>query len=193
MTPYTPGARENAIEHAIGLLLDAIQPDWRGNPDFAATPQRVAKMYAQELCFGTIGDPPALTAFPTPIGMDQMIIVGPLVVHSLCPHHLAPIIGDAWIGVLPGGRLLGLSKYARIVRWCMARPAMQETSTEMIADHLERAFGNAAGVAVLVRAEHLCMKWRGVREPAAITTTSAMRGGFKDPAARAEFMRIARA
>ena len=148
-------------------------------------------MYARELCAGLTTDMPTLTAFKTPEGMDQMIVVGPVIVHSLCPHHLAPILGHAWIGVVPGDTLLGLSKYARLVRWCMARPVMQEKATEMIADELHKVLPTAHALGVVVRAEHLCMKWRGVREPSAVTTTSAMRGLFRTSApARGEFLRF---
>jgi len=176
------------VEHAVRLLLGAMVPDWETDEDFIDTPRRVGRMYLQELCAGLTTPRPELTAFTKPDGMDQMIVVGPIAVHGLCPHHLAPIMGDAWVGILPGQKMLGLSKYARLVRWCAARPMMQEKVTELIADELSAILPDAMGMGVVVRAEHLCMKWRGVREPSALTTTSAMRGRFRDSAARAEFL-----
>jgi GTP cyclohydrolase IA len=179
------------IEVAVQGLLDALVPDWKTDEDFKETPERVGRMYWQELCAGLTTPRPELTAFAKPAGMDQMIVVGPMVVHGLCPHHLAPIMGHAWVGILPGQKLLGLSKYARLVRWCVARPMMQEKVTELIANELSAVLPDALGMGVVVRAEHLCMKWRGVREPEALTTTSAMRGRFQtDGAARGEFLRF---
>jgi GTP cyclohydrolase IA len=176
------------IELAVTGLLDALVPNWQTDEDFMQTPQRVGRMYWQELCAGLTTERPQLTAFTKPEGMDQMIVVGPIAVHGLCPHHLAPIMGNAWVGILPGQKMLGLSKYARLVRWCVARPMMQEKVTELIANELSLILPDAVGMGVVVRAEHLCMKWRGVREPNALTTTSAMRGRFREPAPRAEFL-----
>jgi GTP cyclohydrolase IA len=182
---------QSAIEQAMRDMLGALVPGWEHDPDLMETPQRVARMYVRELCAGLTTPRPELAAFPAPAGMDQMIVVGPIVVHGLCPHHLAPIVGQAWVGVLPGQTLLGLSKYSRLVRWCVARPMIQEKTTELIADELARALPDAIGLAVVMRAEHLCMKWRGVCEPQAVTTTSAVRGQFlTDAATRGEFLRF---
>lgn len=190
MTHHQQAALAN-VEEAARDLLVALGVPHDTDPNFVGTPRRIAKMYTQELCAGLFEPRPTLTAFPKPATADQMIAVGPLVVHSLCPHHFAPIIGHAWVGVIPGERLLGLSKYARLVRWCAARPIMQETLTAMIADELATALPDAVGIGVVVRAEHLCMKWRGVRESQALTTTSAMRGALLDnQAARDEFIRL---
>lgn len=178
--PATMAAARQLLE-ALGLDLD--------DPNLQETPKRIARMYVRELCAGMFEPPPEMRAFPKPRSADQMIQVGPIVYHSICPHHFAPIMGHAWVGVIPGTQLLGLSKYARLVRWCAARPIMQETATAMIADKLQEALPDAVGVGIIVRAEHLCMKWRGVREQSALTTTSAMRGALlSNQAAREEFM-----
>jgi GTP cyclohydrolase I len=181
------------ISDAAYQLLKALQLPVDTDPNLKETPFRISRMYVDELCSGLYERRPLMTAFPKPPEADQMITVGPLVVHSLCPHHFAPILGHAWVGIIPGSSLLGLSKYARLVRWCAARPIMQETLTAMIADELEVALPDAIGVGVIIKAEHLCMKWRGVRESQALTTTSAMRGAFlTGGGAREEFMRFAR-
>jgi len=176
---------------AVAGLLDALVPEWREDPNFQLTPERVARMLALESCRGLFEEPPQATGFPALTPSDEMIIVGPCAVRSLCPHHLLPIIGKAWIGIVPGKTLLGLSKYSRIVEWCAARPVMQETLTDVIASRLHEALPDNRGIAVVIKASHLCMQWRGVRDTEAITTTSAMRGVMLDkPAARAEFLSL---
>lgn len=186
--PKPPNEAE--VRDAAATLLRALGLDL-DDDNLRETPRRIARMYVQELCAGLYEPPPEMTTFPSNGRHDQMVTVGPLVLHSLCPHHFAPILGRAWIGVVPGARLLGLSKYARLVRWCAARPIMQEDLTMLIADELDRVLGETVGVGVVVKAEHLCMKWRGVREDHAVTTTSVMRGQFMDSeATRAEFMRL---
>lgn len=179
------------IEDAFRAVLDALQLEHETDPDLIDTPARMARMYADELCHGLFNPPPTLTRFDKPKDMDQLITVGPIVVHSLCPHHFAPIIGNAWVGVIPGSHVLGLSKYARLVRWCAARPIMQESLTELIVKHLQDRLDDAVAVGCVIRARHMCMTWRGVRELDAETTTSALKGlFFTDDKARNEFMRF---
>ena len=182
---------EARVREAVRSLLDALLGGWSQDPNFAETPGRVARMFLRETCRGLTEPPPAAAGFPVPAPTDEMIMVGPCAVRSLCPHHLLPIIGEAWVGVIPSKTLLGLSKYSRIVEWCAARPIMQETLTQFIADHLAQSLPDARGIGVVIKASHLCMQWRGVRDTHALTTTSAMRGLLLDkPAARAEFLSL---
>jgi GTP cyclohydrolase I len=184
-------ARVRVTNAAANILGALVGPNWRNDENFQGTANRVSRMYVDEVCFGLFEPKPSFATFGRPNGMDQMITVGPCVVHSLCPHHLAPIVGKAWVGVVPGSLVPGLSKYARLVRWCAARPIMQESLTEMIAHELQTFLPDSRGIAVVIKAEHMCMSWRGVREPGALTTTSAMRGLFLSNAGtRAEFMQF---
>lgn len=105
----------------------------------------------------------------------------------MCSHHLVPIIGKCWIGVIPGEKLLGLSKFSRICDWIMSRPQIQEEATIQLADYIEKVL-NPAGLAIVVKATHMCMQWRGVKDQAAMTT-SVLRGVMaKNPTAKQEFL-----
>ena len=153
------------------------------------TPQRMARMYVEEVFAGLYEERPEMTTF-TEAGVDALYTVGPLSVRSTCAHHFAPILGRAWVGVLPDGKLLGLSKFARLSRWVMARPHTQETATQMLANELQAATG-AKGIGVVVQATHLCMTWRGVKEHDATMVTSVVLGTLLDtPSARAEFFAL---
>lgn len=153
------------------------------------TPSRIARMYVEEVFAGLFEPRPLLTVFDEP-EVDQLYTVGPVAVRSTCAHHFAPILGQAWIGVLPGGKLLGLSKFARLTRWVMARPCTQETATQMLASEVHAATGGR-GVGVVVKATHLCMSWRGVKESEASMVTSVTLGALREnAAARAEFFSL---
>ena len=172
------------------MLPDASGVDL-SSPHASGTPARVAKMFLGELFAGLTAPKPALTEFPNDEGIDQMLMVGPIAVRSTCAHHLAPILGRCWIGVLPSqqGNLLGLSKYARLARWVFARPCVQEDATKMLADELEAAL-DPVGLGVIVEAEHACMRWRGVKETAALMVTQDLRRALRDDSdARQEFLR----
>jgi GTP cyclohydrolase I len=131
---------------------------------------------------------PDVTVFPNAQNLDQVYAVGPIAVRSCCAHHLVPIQGQAWIGVLPGDTLMGLSKFHRLTAWVMARPQMQEEATDQLATVIENAIQPKA-LAVMVRARHLCCTWRGVCDDGQMMTTSVMRGSFrKNASARAEVL-----
>jgi GTP cyclohydrolase I len=132
-----------------------------------------------------------LTTFPNDEGYDELVVARSLPVTSVCEHHLLPFVGVAHVAYLPGERILGLSKLARVVELFARRPQVQERLTEQVADWLA---GNLEprGVGVVVEAEHLCMTVRGVRAEGATTVTSALRGQVRDDAAtRAEFLALA--
>jgi GTP cyclohydrolase I len=163
---------------ALGVELD--------NESMAATPARMARAYAELFS----PRPFDLTTFPNDAGYDEMIVARSIPVHSVCEHHLLPFVGVAHVGYLPGERILGLSKLARVVELFARRPQVQERLTKQVADWLQQ---NVAprGVGVVVEAEHLCMSLRGVRAAEATTVTSALHGQLRDDAAsRSEFFAL---
>jgi GTP cyclohydrolase I len=175
------------VELAVRGLLRALRIDQERDHNTRETPERVARMLVDEVFRGRYHSPPRITDFPNVKALDTLYTVGPITVRSACSHHLVPILGQAWIGVIPGDRVIGLSKFNRLTDWVMARPQIQEEATVQLADEIEARIHPKA-LAVVVKAEHLCMSWRGVREPGAKMVTSVMRGFFRDdPAARSEF------
>jgi GTP cyclohydrolase I len=176
------------IQAAVRELLLAVgeDPDREGLRD---TPLRVARMYS-ELFSGLHSDPGEVLGTTFQQKYDEMVVVKDIDFASICEHHLLPFIGKAHVAYLPQGRIAGLSKLARAVEVLSRRPQVQERMTEELADllmdHLE-----ARGVGVVLEATHTCMTIRGIRKPDSITTTSAMRGGFKDnPSTRSEFLAL---
>jgi GTP cyclohydrolase I len=165
------------IERAVREILHAVgeDPDREG---LLETPARVARMYAE--MFGGLREDPRVhlrTTFAQPY--DEIVLVRDIAFTSMCEHHLLPFMGRAHIGYLPHGRVLGLSKLARIVEVVSHRPQVQERLTEQVADLLVEELG-ARGVAVVVEASHTCMTVRGVRKPGSLCVTSAMKGIFRD-------------
>lgn len=186
---HSVGHIQNNVERALRQLLDALLIDTKNDANTKDTAHRVAKMFVNETFRGRFTAPPNLTCFPNTRNFDELILTGPITLRSMCSHHFCPIIGKAWIGYIPGESLLGLSKFNRIVEWYAARGQIQEELTVQIADHLGRAL-DPKGLAVVIKAEHMCMTWRGVREHGeALMTTSVMRGVFRDkPEARSELL-----
>lgn len=178
------------VECRVENLLDALVIDTDNDHNTKGTAKRVAKMFMQEVYKGRYLPPPAITDFPNAMNLDQVYTLGPITVRSACSHHLVPIIGQAWIGIIPSDRVIGISKFHRLTEWVMARPQIQEEATVQLADHIEKLVKPIA-LAVVVKATHLCMTWRGVRETETSMTTSVMRGAFRDSdAARQEFFSI---
>ncbi len=172
------------VEAAIKELLLAIgeNPNREG---LQKTPTRVAKFYKEWLEYDK---EPEATAFSA--SYDNMVIVKDIPFYSLCEHHMIPFVGKAHIGYIPNGKVLGLSKVVRILNKYARRLQIQEKLTDEIADDLEKSV-NAAGVMVVIEAEHLCMSMRGVRTPGTKTITSAIRGVFKnEDAPRNEFLKL---
>lgn len=174
-------------EHLLrGLLIDVDN-----DHNTQGTAKRMAKMYLREVFGGRYEPVPEATFFPNAMKMDEIYVTGPITIRSCCSHHLCPILGRAWVGVYPGERVIGLSKFNRLVDHICRRPQIQEEMSVQIANTLEEAI-KPKGLAVIVEATHTCMTWRGVRESAdAVMTTSVMRGLFLDnPAARSEFLSL---
>jgi GTP cyclohydrolase I len=176
------------IERAVREILAAVgeDPDREG---LLETPARVARMYA-ELFRGLHTDPRVhLQKFFTE-KYDEMVLVKDIAFNSMCEHHMLPFIGKAHIGYVPNGKVVGLSKLARVVEEVSHRPQVQERMTEQIADLLISEL-EVKGVAVVIEASHSCMSIRGVRKPGAVCVTSAMKGLFRSNlSSRAEVMQL---
>jgi GTP cyclohydrolase I len=175
---------------AVRELLTAIgeDPDREG---LLETPGRVARAYA-EYVSGLFMEPGDVLTTVFDEGHDEMVLVKDIAMSSLCEHHLVPFHGVAHVGYIPNdkGQITGLSKLARLVDLYSRRPQVQERLTTQIAEALMTAL-DPQGVIVVIQAEHLCMSLRGVRKPGSSTTTSAVRGVFReDPATRAEAMAL---
>jgi GTP cyclohydrolase I len=156
------------------LLAIGEDPDREG---LLETPDRVARMYA-ELCAGLRQDPRELLAKKFHQKYDEMVIVRNIGFSSICEHHLLPFLGKAHVAYLPNGKIVGLSKIARVVELLARRPQVQERMTEQLVDLFMQEL-DARGVGVIVEASHTCMTIRGVRKADSVCTTSAMRGSFK--------------
>lgn len=179
------------IEAGVRMILEGIGED-ADRPGLQGTPRRVALMF-EEICAGlhqNAGD--VLQVIPAETH-DEMVIVKDIPLYSLCEHHLVPFVGVAHIAYIPReGRIVGLSKLARVADIMAKKPQIQERLTTEIADLLYKEL-RATGVMVVIEAEHLCMEMRGVKKPGAKTITSALRGGFlKDPRTRSEAMALIR-
>jgi GTP cyclohydrolase I len=185
------GVDLDKIAAGVRLILEGIGED----PERAGlqrTPARVAEMYA-ELTAGMREDPRAHVAALPGDKHDEMVIVKDIHIASICEHHLAPFVGRCHIAYIPkDGRIVGLSKLARLADTFSRRLQVQERLTSEIADTLYDGL-KPVGVMVVVEAEHTCMTVRGVKKPGALTITSALRGGFRhDPRTRAEAMALIR-
>ena len=174
---------------AVRELLLAIgeDPDRDGLRD---TPDRVARSYA-EIFRGLREEPDDVLSTTFDLGHDELVLVKDIEVYSTCEHHLVPFHGVAHVGYIPSrdGRITGLSKIARLVDVYAKRPQVQERLTTQVADAMVRSL-QPRGVIVVIECEHLCMSMRGVRKPGARTVTSAVRGGLREPATRAEVMSL---
>jgi GTP cyclohydrolase I len=179
------------IERGVRLILEGVGEDL-GRAGLQRTPRRVAEMYA-ELTAGMREDPREHVLALPGDKHDEMVIVKDISFASLCEHHLAPFVGKCHIAYIPKeGRIVGLSKLARLVETFARRLQVQERLTSEIADTLFEGL-KPVGVMVVMEAEHTCMTIRGVKKPGAVTITSAIRGGFrKDSRTRAEAMALIR-
>jgi GTP cyclohydrolase I len=187
VTHTRPEVDPAAAEEAAAGLLTALGLDL-DDESLADTPRRMA----QALIEMTSGPSFDLTTFPNDEDYDELVLVQDIPLQSLCEHHILPFVGLAHVGYLPGDRILGLSKFARMVELHARRPQTQERLTKRIADHLQEAL-DPRGVGVVIEAEHTCMTLRGARTPGARTTTSALFGQLRDdPRSRAEFLALTR-
>jgi GTP cyclohydrolase I len=181
---------EVKIKKAVLEIIEAIgeDPSREGIRD---TPQRVAEMYA-ELFQGLHKDPREDLEVGFELGHREMVVLKDIPFYSMCEHHLLPFFGLAHVGYIPNaeGRIVGISKLARVVETIARRPQVQERMTTEIADAIDEGI-KPAGVAVVIQAEHLCMTMRGIKKPGTNVITSAIRGTFRSKSAsRAEFFSL---
>ncbi|HYF45152.1 MAG TPA: GTP cyclohydrolase I FolE [Acidimicrobiales bacterium] len=170
---------------AVGDLLHALGQD-TDDEHVRDTPRRVAEAYSELLTPRSFN----LTTFPNDEGYYELVLARDIPFHSLCQHHLLPFVGVAHVGYLPGDRILGLSKLARVVELFARGLQVQERLTKQVADWLQEQL-DPKGVAVVVEAEHLCMSLRGVRATGSRTVTSALHGLLRsDPRSRAELFSL---
>jgi len=175
--------------HVAGILrelgLDTEDPNLRD------TDRRVAKMYVEMFHGLKEGVEPKVTTFPNEEGYDHMVMEKNVPFYSLCAHHLVPFYGHAHIAYIPGDRIVGLSKFGRILEFYAKRPQLQERLTEQVVDFLVERL-EPKGAMVVIEARHLCVEMRGVKKPGALTVTSALRGAFHERPVREEFLDLLR-
>ncbi len=187
------GALEDEVAQRIQGLLESLVIDTQGDHNTQGTARRVARMFLHEVFKGRYYPMPRVTEFPNAERLNELMIVGPITVRSACSHHLVPILGKLWIGVLPSeaSNLVGLSKYARLADWIMSRPQIQEEAIVQLADLIEARL-RPDGLAVVLDADHFCMHWRGVKDESRMMN-SVMRGVFlRNPESRKEFLQLVR-
>jgi GTP cyclohydrolase I len=169
-----------AVERAMGELIRSLGLDPGRDPELAETPKRVAALYADVLSGLEAASEPELAIFPAPAGSgEELVVVRDLPFYSLCIHHFVPFFGSATVAYLPDRTLLGISGIARLLEHYARRPQLQERITHQLADHLERAL-RPRGVALMLRARHLCMEMRGIRKRG-LVETRLLRGALAEP------------
>ena len=183
---------QREVEAKMVEVLRSLVIDTDSDHNTQDTARRVAKMFVREVFNGRYVEQPPVTEFPNISSLNELMIVGPITVRSACSHHLCPIIGRVWVGVMPNenSALIGLSKYARLIEWVMARPQIQEEAIAQLAELLQDKM-QPDGLAIVMEADHYCMQWRGVKDMDSKMTNSIMRGSFlKDPNLRREFLAL---
>ncbi|MEJ0087917.1 MAG: GTP cyclohydrolase I [Pseudomonadota bacterium] len=183
---------QREVAEKMAGVLSSLVIDVEHDHNTRETARRVAKMYVNEVFRGRYVPAPHITEFPNASHLNELMIVGPITVRSACSHHLCPIMGRLWIGVMPNedSDLIGLSKYSRVADWIMSRPQIQEEAIIQLSDLLVTMV-KPDGLAVVMEADHFCMQWRGVKDTASKMINSVMKGVFlKDGALRREFLSL---
>jgi GTP cyclohydrolase I len=192
LKPGELDALVDEVAHKMQGVLESLVIDTNNDHNTKNTSRRVAKMFINEVFSGRYMEQPSLTKFPNVSALNELMIIGPITVRSACSHHLCPIMGRVWIGVLPSkaSALIGLSKYSRLTEWVMCRPQIQEEAVVELADMLENKI-KPIGLAIVMDADHFCMQWRGVKDRDSKMVNSVMRGAFlKDSSLRREFLSL---
>jgi GTP cyclohydrolase I len=180
---------QQEVQNKLQGVFESLIIDTDNDHNTQETAKRVAKMWLRETFGGRYHAFPRVTSFPN-MGYKSMYTSGPISIRSTCAHHFQNIVGNAWIGIIPNGKVIGLSKFNRIVHHIAERPQIQEEMTTQIAEALQE-YAHTKNIAVVVKAEHHCMTHRGVKEHESDMTTAIMLGAFKeDPATRDEFYKI---
>ena len=181
---------EKEVAMRVKELLKSLLIDVDNDHNSKETAERVSRMYINEVFKGRYKKQPKVTDFPNAKNLDEIYTLGPISVRSACSHHLVPIIGDCWIGIKPGDKVIGISKFARVADWVFSRPHIQEEAVMILADEIE-SLCEPKGLAILVKAKHFCMCWRGVKEPNTSMINSVVRGDFRhDASLKQEFFEL---
>lgn len=194
-TPLLPDAFDLTDEEKIdqiafhfGKIMDTLGLD-RSDDSLKGTPQRVAKMYVQEVFSGlNPANKPVVRMFENKYGYSEMLVEKNITLHSYCEHHFVPILGKAHVAYKSNGNVIGLSKINRIVRYFAKRPQVQERLTEQIAEELKRIL-QTEDVAVVIDAEHMCVSTRGIEDVNSSTVTAHYGGVFKEERTQNEFLK----
>ena len=185
-------ALEVEVADKVRDLLRTLVIDIDNDHNTHETAERVARMYLHEVFKGRYHHQPKVASFPNVKQLDEIYTVGPITVRSACSHHLVPIMGNCWIGIKPGARVIGLSKFTRVADWVFSRPHIQEEAVMILADEIEKLC-EPQGLGIIIKAQHYCMKWRGVKEPQTSMVNSVVRGDFRhDPSLKQEFFELVR-
>ena len=190
-----PGEIEKLESEVAGRFRDLLKSliiDIDNEHNTQETAERVARMYINEVFKGRFHKQPKVTSFPNVKNLDEIYTVGPMTIRSACSHHFVPIIGNCWIGIKPGNRVIGLSKFSRVADWVFSRPHIQEEAVMILADEIERLC-EPQGLGIIVKADHYCMKLRGVKESHCSMVNSVVRGDFRhDSSLKQEFFELVR-
>ena len=180
---------ERIAEHVRAILTELkLDP---ADPNLRETDVRVAKLYLEMFHGLKEGSEPRVTTFPNEEEYGHMVMERDIPFYSMCAHHLVPFYGRAHIAYIPRERIIGLSKFGRILEFYAKRPQLQERLTEQVVGFLEEKL-NPMGAMVVIEAHHLCVEMRGVKKPGALTVTSAIRGAFHQRTVREEFLDLLR-
>ena len=183
---------EVEVADRVRELLQSLVIDIDNDHNTQETAERVARMYLNEVFKGRFYEQPDVTSFPNTKDLDEIYTVGPITVRSACSHHLVPILGNCWIGIKPGSRVIGLSKFARVADWVFSRPHIQEEAVMILADEIERLC-EPQGLGIIAKADHYCMKSRGVKESHCSMVNSVVIGDFRhDSSLKQEFFELVR-
>jgi GTP cyclohydrolase I len=179
---------QKKVENCVRSILEQFNIDKKSEM-FINTPRRVARMYSELFAGLDERKEPKLTLFDNP-GYRDILSLKRIPFYSLCAHHLLPIFGEVSIAYIPGEKIMGLSKFPRVVKYIASRPQVQEDLTKQLADYFYEKL-KARGVLVLIKAKHLCMEMRGPRAHHVETVSSAIRGTFeRHPSTKSEALRI---
>ena len=181
---------QKEVTSRVKDLLKSLVIDIENDHNTQETAERVAKMYINEVFKGRYHEKPKVTSFPNDKNLDEIYTLGPISVRSACSHHFVPILGECWIGIKPGNKVIGISKFVRVADWVFSRPHIQEEAVMILADEIEKLC-EPKGLGIIIKAEHYCMKWRGVKEPNTSMINSVVRGDFRhDPSLKQEFFEL---
>lgn len=165
---------QSAVEHLLKTLIIDTQHD----PHAHDTSKRIAKMFLSETLSGRYYPKPIIKSFDNTSNYHDLIILGPIMVNSMCSHHFVPVIGTLFIGIISDKKIWGISKFSRICNWFLRRPHIQEQATQNLANLIDEGL-QARGVMIQLSAKHFCMTWRGVHEKDFVMTTVAKTGVFQ--------------